>query len=1167
MWFQWLRKFGRGKLKGARRAQARHSRRLFFRPWVEVLEDRIPPAVVNWTNPAGGAWETAGNWSMGQLPGADDDVVIPAFAGSISISHGSGTDTIKSLTSSEDLVLSGGTLDVASTLQVTGAVVTLEGGTLGGATVLAGTRLVGTSSGGTLDGVTVNGDLQLAGAWVGVTNGLTLNGTIAVGDSSGNYGRLDFSGSQTLDGTGSAVFGSNSQNSMRVATAGDTLTIGPDITIRGQTGNIGYSPDWGGPADVSFINQGIIDADTAGGVITINGSNWSNTGQIRAETGSMLRFMNATLDNTGLAITADGGTVEIVNSTITSGTLVATDNAASFVQFSGDVTLNGVPWQEDGAGEFRVYQTTARLLGDYADHLPAGYRLVVETGGAWGGGAQLSLAGGVFTNDGTIELHGGYGWGWYNPWPIWATLDIGPGTTVTGSGNIMLQTPACLSAQITGAAGAVLTIGPGESIQGNGQIQVNVVNQGQIEADVNGQSLTLSGWLSNSGTVEVLGGGSLTVAEWLSNDSSMHVAGGGTLSVSGALTNSSNIDAISGSSLTFSGDVTNTGVIEVSGGGTLSFAMLLSNDGAVRAFGSSLTLAGGVQKAGTLEFSGTGILTLGGPVNWDRDFTALAGETVRFTGATFDNTGHVITADGGTVEIANSTITGGTLVATDNAASFVQFSGDVTLNGVPWEADGSGEFRVYQTTARLLGDYANHLPAGYTLVVDVGPAGGGGSAQLNLDGGVFTNDGTIELRGGYGNGSYYVFPVYATLSLPSDFTLAGAGQVVMSSAGPWDWWAPAQITGAPGVKLTIGAQQVVHGWGAIQVQMDNHGRIEADAAGHTLAISGPLANDGTVRTLGGGYFVLSGSLTNSGVVNATGSGRLTVSGLTVNAGMLGDSGGATLSLDGGLTDTGSLQWSNGATLNLGGLVSTPAVLLAEAGTMLRFTNATLDNTGRTITADGGTVEISNSTINGGSLRATDNASSFVQFSGDVTLNGVPWEADGSGEFRVYQTTARLLGDYANHLPAGYTLVVDVGPAGGGGSAQLNLDGGVFTNDGTIELRGGYGNGSYYVFPVYATLSLPSDFTLAGAGQVVMSSAGPWDWWAPAQITGAPGVKLTIGAQQVVHGWARSRCRWTNHGRIEADAAGHTLAISGPLANDGTVRHAWGWLLRAVWIAY
>lgn len=46
---------------------------------LEVLEDRLAPAVVQWDGPIGGGnWNLASNWDGNVLPGAGDDVVIGA---------------------------------------------------------------------------------------------------------------------------------------------------------------------------------------------------------------------------------------------------------------------------------------------------------------------------------------------------------------------------------------------------------------------------------------------------------------------------------------------------------------------------------------------------------------------------------------------------------------------------------------------------------------------------------------------------------------------------------------------------------------------------------------------------------------------------------------------------------------------------------------------------------------------------------------------------------------------------------------------------------------------------------------------------------------------------------------------------------------------------------
>src|SRR5262249_3255503 len=110
----------------------------------------------------------------------------------------------------------GGTLALAD---ATTGTWNLNGGTIVGGTVTTsgGAKLVA-RFGGTLDGVTLNGTLDMAsfsGNSVTVKNGLTLNSTLPLGDTTfGIQGSLVFSGSQTLGGTGTIVLGSNAGNSL-----------------------------------------------------------------------------------------------------------------------------------------------------------------------------------------------------------------------------------------------------------------------------------------------------------------------------------------------------------------------------------------------------------------------------------------------------------------------------------------------------------------------------------------------------------------------------------------------------------------------------------------------------------------------------------------------------------------------------------------------------------------------------------------------------------------------------------------------------------------------------------------------------------------------------------------------------------------------------------------
>ena len=139
------------------------------------------------------------------------------------------------------------------------------GGTLLGGTLSesGGAELVFTSSGGTLDGVTTGSNLDLASnayAYAFVKDGLTLdNATVYLGNASGTTSSLlNFWGTQTLGGTGTVLFGKSGYNRIRNYTDGTTLTIGPQITVRGSSGSFS-----GG----SLVNQGTISADDSGGLV------------------------------------------------------------------------------------------------------------------------------------------------------------------------------------------------------------------------------------------------------------------------------------------------------------------------------------------------------------------------------------------------------------------------------------------------------------------------------------------------------------------------------------------------------------------------------------------------------------------------------------------------------------------------------------------------------------------------------------------------------------------------------------------------------------------------------------------------------------------------------------------------------------------------------------
>jgi hypothetical protein len=194
----------------------------------------------------------------------------------------------------------GGTVNLTSTLDFGGGALNLDaitgswalnGGTLRNAVVntSGGAQLV--AIGGTLDGITINGNLDLSsstGVNATITNGLVLNGTAFIGNQS-TWGYLSFNGSQTLGGNGVVLFGANGCNALRVFNAGTTLTFGPNLTVHGRSGQIGFALSCiGGPQNVSVLNQGTILADVSGGTITIRAQPFTNTGTTNHLNGGIL---------------------------------------------------------------------------------------------------------------------------------------------------------------------------------------------------------------------------------------------------------------------------------------------------------------------------------------------------------------------------------------------------------------------------------------------------------------------------------------------------------------------------------------------------------------------------------------------------------------------------------------------------------------------------------------------------------------------------------------------------------------------------------------------------------------------------------------------------------------------------------------------------------------
>ena len=175
--------------------------------------------------------------------------------------------------------------------------------------------------GNILDGLTANSDLDFAstnGASATILGGLTLNNaTIAIGNASGsNAGRVIFGGTETLDGTGTVLFGND--GNVNDLEANGTLTIGSGITVRGTGGLIDGE---------AIINTGVVAADASGGggggTLTIDPSiSFTNQGTMRATNNDAIVVTNLAA-NEGVISAGAGSTVTVNGAFVqdSSGTL------------------------------------------------------------------------------------------------------------------------------------------------------------------------------------------------------------------------------------------------------------------------------------------------------------------------------------------------------------------------------------------------------------------------------------------------------------------------------------------------------------------------------------------------------------------------------------------------------------------------------------------------------------------------------------------------------------------------------------------------------------------------------------------------------------------------------------------------------------------------------
>ncbi len=400
------------------------------------------------------------------------------------------------------------------------------------------------------------------------------------------------------------------------------------------------------------------------------------------------------------------------------------------------------------------------------------------------------------------------------------------------------------------------------------------------------------------------------------------------------------------------------------------------------------------------------------------------------------------------------------------------------------------------------------------------------------------------------------------LSIDSDATIAGAGQIVMVRATT-DVNDAVLMTGA-GATATIGANQTVRGSGLINGTFVNRGAMIADDPAQSLNFEGTITQTPAGTITGDGATAFLTNVTVSG-------GSLT----SANSGIVDVAFGTTATLD-GVTNTGTAGIRGNGTMALavGGLTNNDTLTVNSIGdgwnATLRFdADATLDGTGTVVlnqvtsdvfdaqltTAAGvvgtngpdhtisGRGRINGDFINNGTILADvlgadlqvygtmDQAGGGVMVGdsgflalGDVTVTGGTLNSTNGGLVDVlFGTTATLSG------------VTNLGEAGIRGNGIMAIGAGGLTNEGMLvvnTLSDGWN----------AVLRFDADAVLDGAGLVVLNqiTSDVFD----AQVITEDGITGTNGADHTISGRGYINGDFINNGTIVADIEGTDLVVRG-----------------------
>ncbi len=744
------------------------------------------------------------------------------------------------------LGVSGGTLDLGTSVQTTGAL-TLTGGTI---------------QNGTLDAASFGVQAGTVSAVLGGAGALTMSGpgTVTLSGSNSYTGGTTLTGG-TLQIAGLGTLGSPTGT---LGVSGGTLDLGTSVQTTGALTLSGGTIQNGTLDAASFgVQAGTVSAVLGGagaltmsgpGTVTLSGSN-SYTGGTTLTGGTLQIAGLGTLGSPTGTLGVSGGTLDLGTSVQTTGALTLTGgtiqngtlDAASFgvqagtvsavlggagaltMSGPGTVTLSG---SNSYTGGTTLSGGTLNVSGDNNLGAAAGSLAfdggTLQYGAAFNTARPITLAG----SGGTLDTQ--------NFSPALLGVIAGPGAlTKIGTGTLTLLGANTYSGGTSLSAGTLavgsnMALGTGGlAIAGGTTLQsaapdLNLGNAitlgGASTVDSQSNSFTLSGNISGGGSLTKIGSGLLTLSGANSYTGGTTLAGG-TLNVSG----DNNLGAAAGS-LAFDGGTLQYGAAF----NTARPITLAGSGGTLDTQNFSPALLGVIAGPGALTKIGTGTLTLLG-ANTYSGGTSLTAGTLAVGSNMALGTGGLAMAGGTTLQSAAPDLNLGNASTLGGASTVDSQSNSFTLSG---NISGGGAL--------------TKIGSGFLTLSGANTYSGG----TTITAGTLIGD-TTSLQGNILDNAALVFNqvpagTYAgSLSGSGSLTIHGPGVVTLTG----------NSSGFNGeTRLAAGALEV----GTLATPTASLGGTIAVLGGGILSGHGTV---GTVNNLGGGVVMPGGTI---GTLTATG---------------------------------------------------------------------------------------------------------------------------------------------------------------------------------------------------------------------------------------------------------------------------------------------------------